>query len=285
MSNEPEWKAYERAVRDELALVLPEAKIHLDVRLHGHRSKSTRQIDVLVEESLGNTVLRTAVDAKLYARPLDVKHVEEFIGMLGDLDVDRGILVTKSGYTESAMARAFADDVDLDLDILELGSLDLWQGRAAIPFAGSHGVMIFAPFGWAIDVRGGSGYLARLYRRGLTAQEAEDRWEWMYVNLWNRAHEIHSLDLLLAKQAADLTAAGAGRAVITHREVELRVNERTVIRRAELPQYRTAELTGFVEFPEFICFIVLLTPLYLERRNTRKLEYLLRKLKPGVSDA
>ncbi|NOU09753.1 MAG: hypothetical protein HOO98_07015 [Nitrospira sp.] len=279
----PEWKEYELAVRDELAASLPDATVLADVRLPGIRSQTERQIDVLIEERLSGHLVRTAVDAKLYSRPLDVKDVEDFIGMLGDIEVERGLLVTKTGYTKAAMARAFADSVDLDLDILSLEEFKQWQGRAALPFSGPHVVALFAPFGWAIDARTvPQSYLARLYRRGLSAKQAEDRWEWMYLNIWTRHHPVNSLDALIAQQSAYLLSASSNRAIITQREVDLRVSERTVVRRAEMPQYRTAEITGFVEFRDFICFVVLFTPLHLERRNTRKLEYLLRKMTPGT---
>lgn len=280
----PQWKKYELAVRDELAASLPDATVLADVCLPGIRSQTKRQIDVLIEERLSGHLIRTAVDAKLYSRPLDVKDVEEFIGMLGDIEVERGLLVTKTGYTRAAMARAFADSVDLDLDILSLEEFKQWQGRAALPFSGPHVIALFAPFGWAIDARTvPQSYLMRLYRRGLSAKQAEDRWEWMYLNIWTRHHQVNSLDALIAQQNAYLLSASANRAIITQKErVDLRVSQRTVIRRAEMPQYRTAEITGFVEFRDFICFVVLFTPLHLERRNTRKLEYLLLKMTPGT---
>lgn len=280
----PEWKEYELTVRDELAASLPDATVLADVCLPGIRSQTKRQIDVLIEERLSGHLVRTAVDAKLYSRPLDVKDVEEFIGMLGDIEVERGLLVTKTGYTEAAMARAFTDSVDLDLDILSLEEFKQWQGRAALPFVGPHVVALFAPFGWAIDARTvPQSYLTRLYRRGLSTKQAEDRWEWMYLNIWTRHHQVNSLDDLIAQQNAHLLSASANRAIITQKErVDLRVSERTVIRRAEMPQYKTAEITGFVEFRDFICFVVLFTPLHLERRNTRKLEYLLLKMTPGT---
>lgn len=282
MTAQPEWKLYELRVRDELAASLPDAKVTADVRLLGLRSQAERQIDVLIEEQLGGQSIRTAVDAKLYSRPLDVKDVEEFIGMLGDIEVERGLLVASSGYTEAAMARVFGDSVDLDLDILSLVEYQQWQAGAAIPFAGRHAVAITAPFGWIVDAHTLlGGYLARLYRRGLSAEQSADRWEWMYLNIWTRDHKVGSLDELIADQNARLLSASSQRAVISQREAALRSDQRTVIRRAEMPQYQTAEITGFVEFTEFICFVVLFTPLYLERRNTRKLEYLLRKIRSG----
>jgi hypothetical protein len=44
--------------------------------------------------------------------------------------------------------------------------------------------------------------------------------------------------------------------------------------------YPTTEITGFVEFPKSVFFVVLFTPLVAERRNVRKLEYMLKKVLP-----
>lgn len=202
--------------------------------------------------------------------------------MLRDINVDRGLLVAEKGYSEAALARAFSDDVDLDLDICTLEELKRWQSDIAIPYAGTHAVILPAPFAWVVDGSRNPDSLARLYRRGLTYQQAVDRWEFMYVNFWKREPPVDSLDALIEKQATDIMRHSRGEAIISVRDVRLRDDKRVVMRRAEVPSYSTAELAGFVEFPEFIFFAVLFTPLYVERRNTRKLEYLLRKVIPGT---
>lgn len=281
MESEPDWKAYERVVMNELSARYPDATVRADVRLPGYLSGTSRQIDVLVDETLAEQTILTAVDAKHHARPIDVKQVEEFLGMLQDIRVDRGILVTQTGYSEAALARAFRDDVDLDLDVFTLEELQQWQSSLAIPFVGPHAVILPSPFAWVVDGSRDPNSLALLYRRGLTYQQAVERWEYMYVNFWKRTTPVDSLDALLDKQAADLREHSRGDAVVAVTDMKLRDRERTVVRRAELPQYATAELTGFVEFPDFIFFAVLFTPLYVERRNRRKLEYLLRKIIPG----
>jgi hypothetical protein len=72
-------------------------------------------------------------------------------------------------------------------------------------------------------------------------------------------------------------------AVISVRNVAARRGWRACVRRADIPKYPSAEITGFVEFPHAIFFAVLFTPLVVERRNVRKLEYILSKVLPLAS--
>src|SRR6266545_6783308 len=120
MMEEPEWKIFERRVHAELATLYPDADIQYDATLPGVLSGAERQIDVLIEERFPDGIVRTIVDSKHRGRPLDVKEVESFIGMLRDTEVNRGVLVSSSGYTDAALTRAYRDDVDLDLDVATL---------------------------------------------------------------------------------------------------------------------------------------------------------------------
>ena len=106
------WLRYERAIFEELSTKFPEASVTHDVTLAGSRSGAGRQIDVLVEERLGDGLVRTAVDAKLRRRRIDVKEVEAYLGCLRDIGVERGIMVAASGYTRAATERARRDEVD-----------------------------------------------------------------------------------------------------------------------------------------------------------------------------
>jgi hypothetical protein len=279
MEAEPQWRQYEREVYLELVSKYPEAHIRHNTRLPGHMSRAERQIDVLFEEALHGETVITAVDAKHYARRIDVPHVEAFLGLLRDVQVDRGIMVSAKGYTKAAMARAFRDDVDLDLDVFSLEDFRQWQADCAIPYAGPNAVLLPAPFGWCVDAKQRPGAVAWLFRRGLTLQQAALHKEFIYVNLWNRVAPTDSLDALLAEQNAGIIAHTPD-AVISVRDLMLRDGCRACVRRADVPSYPTAEITGFVELPGSIFFAVLFTPLEVERRNVRKLEYILKKVLP-----
>lgn len=104
----PAWKLYERLASfvqsqqsDSSITVTP------NVKLIGHLSDVARQIDVLLDCRVGeDRSKRVIVDAKLHARPLDVKDVEEFEGMMRDVRADRGILVCPNGFSQAAQRRA-----------------------------------------------------------------------------------------------------------------------------------------------------------------------------------
>ncbi len=279
MAPNADWKTYELEIHSELESKFSDAVVQYNVQLQGQLSGRERQIDVLIEENLPNGIVRTIVDAKHHSRKIDVKEIESFIGLLHDTNASRGILVSSSGYTKAAFTRAFRDDVDLDLDVLTLDEFKMWQAAGAMAYSDPYGVLVPAPFGWVIDGQRIEGILARLYRRGLTFEEAAIQMEFMYINIWSRTSTVKSLEDLLAKQEADIRNRSP-EASIDVRYTTGSLGYRAAVRRADIPGYPTAEITGFIEFPESIFFAVLFTPLTVERRNVRKLEYLLQKALP-----
>ncbi|MDZ7867242.1 restriction endonuclease [Acidovorax sp.] len=103
----PAWKMYERLVAFvESQQDDPAPTVHPNVKLVGHLSGTERQIDTLIECRVGeDRSKRIIVDAKLHARPLDVKDVEELEGMIKDVRADRGFLVCPNGFSEAARRR------------------------------------------------------------------------------------------------------------------------------------------------------------------------------------
>lgn len=276
----PDWLAYEKAIFEYLRLDHPEAEVAHNASLPGCLSGIPRQIDILVTERFGPKSYVTAFEAKHYARKIDVKGVEEAIGLFRDVGVDRGVIITTMGYSDAAFRRANADDVDVDLDILNLAELEAFQTDGmAIPYSGSHGVVIPAPLGWIIDGAKSAWGPARLYRRGLSFEQAHDNSEFMYVKFWNKeSGQIKVLDDLIASQNQDLQRHFP-RAEISVKELDFGAESKGAIRMAE-NMYSALEVTAFAEFERFILFIVLLTPKVVLNRNRRKLEYVIRKALP-----
>ncbi|SNR53157.1 restriction endonuclease [Hymenobacter mucosus] len=103
------WRAFERLVAlttsdehdDSITTVIPNA------RLKGYISGRKRQIDVLVDYRYSADLSRRlVVDAKDRKRPIDIKEVEAFEGLMRDVNAKRGILFCSNGYTKSALRRA-----------------------------------------------------------------------------------------------------------------------------------------------------------------------------------
>ena len=103
-----DWKIYERFVAKLMyEQVEYEHTVIPNAKLIGQISGVKRQIDVLIDSRFNEqNSRRTIVDAKYHKRPIDVKHVEEFEGMMRDVGAHHGILVCPEGYTPAAFRRA-----------------------------------------------------------------------------------------------------------------------------------------------------------------------------------
>jgi tetratricopeptide (TPR) repeat protein len=278
-----DWQQYEREIEEQFRQTYPTARITPNAKLLGKFSKVERQIDLLIEEQASDFAFRIVVDAKHRGRKIDVSDVEAFLGLTRDVEAHTGMMVALEGYTPAAVNRAHYDDLDVILDILNFDELKAFQGPTAIPYAGEHGVCIMAPFGWVIDATRRPNMLATLYQRGLSFENAARDHEFMYVNFWNKRdeEEINTLDALLKYQGSYLLEGSPG--------AELRLLEgvsnqktgaKTLIRRFKKETYPVPEYTGFVDFENFVFMCVLFSPEQLERKNLRKLRFILREAFP-----
>lgn len=217
------------------------------------------------------------VDAKYFSENIDVKEVECFIGMLADVEAHKGLLITQKGYSQAALNRAFNDTGDIELDILNFEELKRYQSFGAIPYAGNNGVLLPAPFGWVIDVRTSPAWLALLYQRGLDLREAQEKDEWIYINFWDRTKNGDKLEQLFIHQEENLKTSDP-EVEWTYKDTVKRNDARTKIRIADYKKY-SPEITGFVEFEDFIFFCVLFTPKELSKKNIRKVENILKNVR------
>ena len=102
------WRRYERLVAhltsedyDNLFTVIP------NTRVFGFISQRKRQIDILVDFRFDSNLSRRIIfDAKFRNRPINIKEVESFEGLMKDVHAKRGIIVCSNGYTKSALKRA-----------------------------------------------------------------------------------------------------------------------------------------------------------------------------------
>ncbi len=109
----PDWKQLENLVAMIQKQLSPDANVQHNVMLEGVDSETKRQIDVLVEQNIGQYTMRIVIDCKDYSKPVDVKGVEEFHGLVHDVRAHKGALVCPSGFTKSALKRAKKLQIDL----------------------------------------------------------------------------------------------------------------------------------------------------------------------------
>ena len=271
-----DWKQYEDEIYGELRRRYPAVPITRNAKVFGRISQTFRQIDILIEAQVLDSPVRMIVDAKKRSKPVDVNDVESFIAMMADVEAHRGILVSTSGYSKTAVSRAHNEvNQDVELDVFSLEELKHLQAKSAIPFSGGVGVVLAAPFGWVIDATRRKGFVACLYQRGHDLDAAGNAKEWMYLNFWKKETPDQDLDYLLLLQAKTLDDAK-----LAYLPGVVRPGAKTLIRLAEVPGYPTPEYTGFVEFDDFIFFAVLFTTFEMSKRNLRKLREILRTIQP-----
>lgn len=124
------WKVYERIVAllstekyDE-----PSFTIIPNTRITGLISNRKRQIDVLIDYRFEHDLRRRMIiDAKERKRPIDIKDVESFEGMMKDVGAQRGILICTNGYTKAAKSRA---QKHIGIEILPEEEIDTFNFNA-----------------------------------------------------------------------------------------------------------------------------------------------------------
>ncbi|EKN3779378.1 TPA: restriction endonuclease [Yersinia enterocolitica] len=127
----PDWKALEQLVAMIQRQLSPDAIVQHNVMLDGVQSETKRQVDVLVEQRIGQYKMRIIIDCKDYASPVDVKGVEEFHGLVQDVCAHQGALVCPAGFSKAALRRA----QKLQIALYRPVSTDAhkWQAKVTAP--------------------------------------------------------------------------------------------------------------------------------------------------------
>lgn len=99
------WKRFEELIKKVQEELAPDAIVKLDDKIIGKETGVIRQIDISVRQSIGNYEILVAIDCKDYSRPVDVKEIEAFIGMIQDVHANKGVIVSASGFTKTAKTR------------------------------------------------------------------------------------------------------------------------------------------------------------------------------------
>lgn len=261
-----DWKDYENEVFMECSRVFHNSSIQYNVHIKGIYSKRMRQIDVLVKDEKDTKYI---FDAKKYNTKIDIKDVESFIGMIKDVGADYGVIVSEKGFTKAAINRAHLGEENIEVDILSINELKMFQGEMAIPYAGNNGFIVNAPFGWIIDGTRRENMIATTYQKGISFEEATLNKEWAYLNFWKKNDEIDSVDKLISWQNEQLLVYDVD-GIIEGKDEEM-IKTRVFISN----KYPTKEITLFRDFKEFILFVVLFTPDNLMNRNIKKMRNLL----------
>ncbi|MGA2675147.1 MAG: restriction endonuclease, partial [Terracidiphilus sp.] len=147
-----DWPDYETYVFGTLQRLMPGDKIMQNVAMKGTLSGRSRQIDIVVDRLYEGTSMRVAVDCKCYKRKVNIKDVEAFLGMLEDLGIRKGALVTTKGYSKSAYNRAQNGSGQTELRIISPERLSDFQHMGdAYAWVETVAAIVSPPQGWVVD--------------------------------------------------------------------------------------------------------------------------------------
>lgn len=126
------WKLFESIVSDIQKKISPDAKITRNGKFHGKRSQTLREIDIAIQQKIGQYDIFIAVDCKDYKRPIDVGILGTFIDLVNDVGANKGVMVASNGFTDSAKKRA----VEAGIIIYTLVDTEKhdWGSDVSIPF-------------------------------------------------------------------------------------------------------------------------------------------------------
>lgn len=128
----PKWKRFEElAAHIQRELQSANASVQTNERIVGTITEVPRELDITVRIPATPAPLLMVVDCKDYARPVDVKAVEAFLGLVEDVGANKGAMISAKGYTEAAGRRARAACVDL-WTLVDLETVD-WPAYVTIP--------------------------------------------------------------------------------------------------------------------------------------------------------
>lgn len=131
MSTENKWRRFESLVADVQRRLAPDCEVRVDDRIRGAKSGSVRKLDITIRTTVGQYDILIAIDCKDYSRPLSVTKIEEFIGLVEDVGANKGAVVSASGFTPSARARASTAKIDV-YTLVDVEDHD-WKSYVTIP--------------------------------------------------------------------------------------------------------------------------------------------------------
>ncbi len=278
-----DWKDYEIYIHKHFQRLFPDTSITHNVKKIGIISKTKRQVDIYIDGKLAGFDITIIVDCKYFNKKVDVKDVESFLSFLHDLKASKGILITNIGYTQAAFNRATNDTQDIELRIIDFKDLDKFQAFCAIGYAGPYCAYLPAPPGWVIDGKAPGDMIAAIYPAGLTFDEAMQKEGFMYVKFSNKGSGsiFPTLKSLTDEQDKNVRKAYPS-AKIEYFDKEMKEGAKTLLRIADIhANYGGLEYTVFIDFGEFIVFIVLLARHGKDKEHFDKLKWVIDKLKPG----
>jgi hypothetical protein len=267
---DPSWAEYEGYVCGALQRFLPGATVQQNVHLLGTKTGRQRQIDVLVEHRFGNFEFRIAVDCKCYKRRVNVNDVERFLGMLGDVRVSKGVLMTNKGYSTTAYKRIQNESRDIELKILTTERLSEFQNiGCALLWKGPVAAVVSPPDTWVVDNEATpASPLCQfsMYPLGHTRESAMRLGAFLYGNIVLKYEDEPTMEAIGKRHERDViqhfpNATFERLPPIDRASWAGRPAENTLFRVGRIHErYRGPEYSLYIDHPKGVLVLVLLCP-------------------------
>lgn len=130
-SDDLNWQDYEQLVRDIHEVLGREDGVEIicwgsACRVTGN-SGTEHQIDVLTRHRAALYDYLTAIECKYWNKRVGKGNIATFCGVLEDINVDKGVVVSKMGFTDPA--KRYAASMNIGLIELRKPVDDDWEGR------------------------------------------------------------------------------------------------------------------------------------------------------------
>lgn len=129
---EAKWKRFEKLVYEiQKSFSGTTATVtHKDYIL-GVDSKVEREIDISIKQQVAQFPILVVIECKDYAKPVDVKTVEEFAGLAEDVRANKGVMVSSNGFTPGAISVARNKGIET-LCLIDSKGVD-WKTFITVP--------------------------------------------------------------------------------------------------------------------------------------------------------
>lgn len=107
------WQRFEDMVAEIQRSLAPKAKLSQNEHVMGNKSHTLREVDISVRQSVGQYEMFVAIDCKDYNKPVNLKGVEEFMGLVDDIGAHQGVMVSARGFSPKARVRAKGAGIQL----------------------------------------------------------------------------------------------------------------------------------------------------------------------------
>ena len=272
------WKEYEQKVSEYFTNKFPGAKLERNIKLFGNKSRTEREIDILLENTLFGCSMQLVIECKSWNKKLDVADIGTFIDKLNDIGIPKGIMISKAGYTEAAYTRA-KSEVNVQLQVLNFDNLDAYIGFWGNAYRGNLGAIISAPNGWVINNNVPPSklidFLCFMHPMSFSLEESQIKKQFMYFQIFPNIG-TSKLEDAFRHQVEEVLEKDS-KAKIKYWKENSPKGE-LLYRQIDYEQHNYTEITGGAQCDDFFAYCVYALPNDYNSDDMARLKHVMNEL-------